>query len=60
MSAYYFNFNECQDLSLTEIATQKCEPFFFLWSYCSESVHFSLYYQWKRLLLLWKFSGNLG
>ena len=28
MSAYYFNFNECQDLSLTEIATQKCEPFF--------------------------------
>ena len=28
MRAYYFNFNECQDLSLTEIATQKCEPFF--------------------------------
>lgn len=30
MSAYYFNFNECQDLSLTEIATQKCEPFFLM------------------------------
>ena len=29
MSAYYFNFNECQDLSLTEIATQKCTLYVF-------------------------------